>query len=103
MAQHFRYGRGACGLRTARRRRGFRRYKAPTGFFSRLIFYPLRQGFSARNLALMLLAIVSQVAYGAGYFSERLREAFTPAPRQPGVANQEGLADSRARYPAVTL
>jgi hypothetical protein len=48
----------------------------------------------------MLLAIVSQVAYGAGYFSERLREAFTPAPRQPDDANQEQPAESRARYPA---
>ena len=103
VAQHFRYGRGACGLRAARQRRGFARYKAPTGFFSRLILYPLRQGVSTRNLALMLLAIVSQVAYGAGYFSERLLEVFTPAHGQPDAATEEQPADSRAQYPAVTL
>ena len=102
VAQHFRYGRGACGLRAARKRRGFARYRAPTGFFARLISYPLRQGISARNLALMLLAIVSQVAYGAGYFSERLLEAFTPAGKAV-AANEEQPADSPARYPAVTL
>jgi GT2 family glycosyltransferase len=101
LAQHFRYGQGAIALRGARQRRGSAPYRAPAGFFTRLVVFPLRQGISARNVTLSLLAGVSQVSYGVGYVSERLADALR-RPEQARILADEHPGEGGARY-SVTL
>lgn len=71
--QHLRYGQGANYLRSARRRRGHSAPRVePLTFYVKLVAFPLRRGLTVRSLRLMMLAVLSQVAYGSGYYSERL-------------------------------
>lgn len=71
--QHFNYGRGANHLHLARSRRGKGKLRIePLRFYSALVWYPLSTAVSARNGALSLLALLSQVAYASGYLLERV-------------------------------
>lgn len=73
VAQHLRYGQGAAHLNRARQRRGHRGPKLePLSFYVRLVTHPVRRGLSPRTVALSILAFLSQAAYGAGYYTERL-------------------------------
>lgn len=73
VSQHLRYGQGATHLNRARQRRGHQGPRLePVRFYVGLVTYALRRGVTPRNLWLATLAFVSQVAYGIGYYSERL-------------------------------
>lgn len=75
--QHLRYGQGASYLRLARRRRGHVSPKVePLTFYIRLVTFPLRRGITLRAAGLMMLAILSQAAYVAGFYSERMLAIF---------------------------
>jgi glycosyltransferase involved in cell wall biosynthesis len=76
--QHFTYGRGADHLLKARSRNegGPVRVSAePLPFYRDLVAYPLRKSTGWRKVPLALLMAISQVAYAAGYFWERLRHS----------------------------
>ncbi|MFN2400426.1 MAG: glycosyltransferase family 2 protein [Gemmatimonadaceae bacterium] len=71
--QHFNYGRGAYYLHRARARRGEKKVRLePINFYTDLIRYPLAFNRGPRGAMLSLLKVVSQAAYGAGYYWERL-------------------------------
>lgn len=73
--QHFGYGRGAVFLHNARARRGNGEIRLePLRFYANLVGYPLRQGMTAGRLRAALLMLLSQVAYGSGYYWERFRQ-----------------------------
>jgi GT2 family glycosyltransferase len=93
--QHFSYGRGAVYLHAARAARGAERPKLePLQFYRRLVLYPWRRENRARTPLLVLLAGLSQVTYGLGYYLERLRK--------PRLRN-ELTARSRVRPRAAAL
>jgi GT2 family glycosyltransferase len=93
--QHFRYGRGGNRLRLARQRRGATAPHEPAGFFARLVTFAIRREKSPRGLALTALAATSQVAYGAGYYAERLLERFRPRLRRPAAVERVWLPRTR--------
>ena len=73
--QHFNYGRGADFLHRSRARytgAPIRPKLEPLSFYVDLLRFPLRNGVSMRSLPLMCLMAISQIAYGFGYFRERL-------------------------------
>jgi glycosyltransferase involved in cell wall biosynthesis len=75
--QHFHYGRGAFDLLRSRARRGEESFRLePVRFYSGLVAYPLRHSQTGRGVRLALLHFWSQVAYGAGYFFERIRRGW---------------------------
>lgn len=99
--QHAGYGRGAVFLHRGRARRGVERPRLePLRFYGRLLAYPATKERSPRLPAMLLLALVSQVAYAAGYYGERIRQR-----RQTGtegaaprilIARRAGVPDPHA-------
>jgi glycosyltransferase involved in cell wall biosynthesis len=80
VTQHFNYGRGADFLHRCRARydgAGGRPKLEPLSFYFNLVRYPLTQRRRGRALPLVGLMALSQAAYGAGYFYERLRRAMS--------------------------
>jgi GT2 family glycosyltransferase len=78
VTQHFNYGRGADFLHRCRARydgAGRRPKLEPLSFYVNLVRYPFTRRQRGRALPLVGLMTLSQVAYGAGYFFERLRRA----------------------------
>jgi GT2 family glycosyltransferase len=74
--QHFNYGRGAVYLHRARKRRGAGGVRLePLRFYRDLVTFPLRRGFTSKSAQTALLMLLSQVAYGAGYYRERLLQS----------------------------
>jgi hypothetical protein len=76
--QHFNYGRGADFLHRTRARydgAGRRPKLEPPSFYLNLVRYPFTRRLRGRALPLVGLMALSQIAYGAGYFFERLRRA----------------------------
>jgi hypothetical protein len=74
LKQHWTYGRGAVYLHRARDRRGVARPRLePLRFYTRLIFQPIGKGFGWRTPVLVVLAALSQIVYGTGYYVERAR------------------------------
>ncbi len=72
--QHFNYGGGANYLHRARARRGLDRPRLePVTFYLQLVTFPLRSGASPRTVLFAILALLSQAAYGVGYYLERIR------------------------------
>ena len=107
--QHFTYGRGAIDLHRSRAHRGERSLKIePLRFYAGLIAYPLRRSRTWRAALLALLHLWSQVAYGSGYFFERLRRGgavdggggspgapvAVPLSERPGKASPRTHADA---------
>lgn len=77
--QHVRYGQGANYLWQARQRRGHTMPRSePVTFYARLIGFPFRRGLSWSSLRLAALAFLSQVAYVAGFLTERALSATRP-------------------------
>lgn len=77
--QHFNYGRGAYAFHQARAKRDQQAVKTePLRFYTGLVFYPLRKGFSLANSWRCALMALSQVANTAGYFRERWFGRRTP-------------------------
>ncbi len=73
--QHFGYGRGAVFLHRVRQQRGNGRVRLePLHFYANLVRYPMRRGVRADTIRDSLLMMLSQVAYGSGYYWERLRQ-----------------------------
>lgn len=96
--QHLRYGQGATHLNRARQQRGHNGPKLePLSFYFRLVTFSLRRGISLRAIGLAVLAFLSQVAYGLGYYSERLlvaaRRREAPVPDE---ATESAAEPSRA-------
>ena len=76
--QHFNYGRGAFDLHRSRARRGNGSLRLEPGrFYYGLVTYPLRKPGGWERLPLAALHLWSQVAYAAGYFTERARRGWT--------------------------
>lgn len=76
--QHFNYGRGACHLHDARRRRGVAAPRVePLRFYSKLVFSPLRFHTERSPLVMVPLMLLTQVANAAGYYAERARRYVT--------------------------
>lgn len=97
--QHLRYGQGATHLNRARQNRGHQGPKLePLTFYFRLITFSLRRGISLRAMGLALLAFLSQVAYGLGYYTERLQVAMRrrSAPPVPDETTEAAAEPSRA-------
>jgi len=66
--QHFTYGRGAWCLNKAKNRRGRQGLTVPPfAFYSSLLLYPLSKASFPRNLGLVSLAALSQLAYVIGF------------------------------------
>jgi GT2 family glycosyltransferase len=77
--QHFGYGRGAVYLHRARARRGGDKVRLePLRFYVDLVKYPLRDGVRLQTLRGSLLMVLSQMAYGAGYYRERFTQLGAP-------------------------
>lgn len=88
--QHFNYGRGACHLHEARRRRGVAAPRVePFRFYSGLLLSPLRFHTERSPLVMVPLMLITQVANAAGYYAERAgalgrrRAAPSPAADSP--------------------
>jgi GT2 family glycosyltransferase len=78
LTQHFNYGRGADFLHRCRARHagaGRRPKLEPLSFYFDLVRYPFTRRLGASAFPLVGLMALSQAAYGAGYFFERLRRA----------------------------
>jgi GT2 family glycosyltransferase len=91
--QHFGYGRGAVFLHRARARRGGGKVKLePLRFYIDLVKFPLREGVQLQSLRGSLLMVLSQMAYGAGYYHERLAQLGS-SKREPAVT--QTTAESR--------
>ena len=87
VAQHFGYGRGAVDLHLGRDRRGVDRPRIePLTFYVRLVSYPLRRRSGIRAVLLATLAAATQVAYAAGYYTERLVRLGTESQEAPRAA-----------------
>lgn len=83
LAQHFGYGRGAAYLAKARTERTGGPVRLESGrFYRRLVLAPPPAGHARRAVALPALLLLSQVAYAAGYYLQRLigTHALGPAP-----------------------
>jgi glycosyltransferase involved in cell wall biosynthesis len=73
--QHFGYGRGAVFLHRARQARGNGAVRLePLRFYANLVRYPMRRGVRRVTLRDSALMMLSQLAYGSGYYWERLRQ-----------------------------
>jgi GT2 family glycosyltransferase len=74
--QHFNYGRGADFLHVSRARHtgdSLLPKLEPATFYINLVRFPFTRGLRWKAIPLAALMCLSQVAYGTGYFSERLR------------------------------
>jgi hypothetical protein len=68
-------------LHRARERRGRPRPRLePLRFYMRLVTHPIGKDFRVRCLPLMALLVLSQAAYGAGYYWERVTRSASHAP-----------------------
>ena len=84
LRQHFGYGRGAVHLHRARARRGGDRVRLePLRFYVDLVRYPLEHGVDLESLRGSLLLVLSQVAYGSGYYRERFSQRRSKPNRSP--------------------
>jgi hypothetical protein len=70
--QHFRYGRGARAVHRSRAERRGRAERERARFYVGLVLYPLGRVPRRRAPALVLLALLSQVATACGYAAELL-------------------------------
>jgi glycosyltransferase involved in cell wall biosynthesis len=93
--QHFHYGRGAFDLHRSRAGRGHSALRLePVRFYFGLVAYPLRRRRGWRGVVLSLLHFWSQVAYAAGYFSERIRRGWNvEAGERPRLARSRAAGD----------
>ena len=99
--QHFNYGRGADFLHRSRARHGATAPLSklePASFYFNLVRFPLKRGLGWRAVPLCGLMCVSQVAYGSGYFAERLRQGWrSRVRRQPATPAPKARVDPANR------
>jgi GT2 family glycosyltransferase len=79
LRQHFTYGRGADVLHQCRARHAGKAQLSklePARFYINLVLYPFTRRLRWKAVPLTALMALSQAAYAAGYFTERLRRAW---------------------------
>ena len=80
--QHATYGRGARHLHIARTKRAVTApRREPFAFYLRLLCAPLAKPLQMRTPVLMMLMLVSQLAYASGFYAERRRVPDAPLPQ----------------------
>ena len=86
--QHFTYGRGADVLHQCRARHGGNGQLSklePVSFYANLVLYPFSRRLGWKAVPLTVLMCLSQAAYAAGYFAERMLREWRSRVGRPSI------------------